>query len=407
MIVLALLQSQISQPLDDPKLKGAIVAAIVSELDGKVRFQRNADLRVMPASNEKLFSCAYALAQKGKDYRSRTRFWFTDASIKVQAEGDPTIKTDQLVALKKHLTPENEQKLELSQAYRSDRPENWQIGDAPNRYAPAIHAFSIDKAGFEVWADPAGISFQPRRPFLSSFTFTETKGEKLRSNFDPFQSSLVLKGELPKSKTRIDTLSDPDPSRTAAFVLAENAEVTELKELPTDTPTAILESPPMSQTIADCLKPSDNCLAEHLMMIGSGKKTHSEASRSLSDWLKTTVGLESWAFRIDDGSGISRKNNTTVRSITKLLQWSAKQPTSQLWQDSLASAGSGTLASRLKGISFFGKTGTLDMVSALSGYVKCKDGKTRIVSVVLNHYGCSSADARNLIDRFIENVANN
>jgi serine-type D-Ala-D-Ala carboxypeptidase/endopeptidase (penicillin-binding protein 4) len=407
MLALALLQSQISRPLDDPKLKGAVVAAMVSDLNGKVRFERNADLRVMPASNEKIFTCAFALAQKGKDYRSRTHFWFGTDSIKIHAEGDPTLKTDQIVALKKYVNAENGKKVEVLQAYRVDRPDTWQIGDAANRYAPAIHAFSLDKSGFEVWADSTGIQFSPRRPQLAKFEFVEAAGEKLRAKYDVFQGTLEVKGELPKTRTRLDTLSDPDPSRTAAFVLADQAEYTELKQVPSESPTETIESPALSQIIADCLKPSDNCLAEHLLMIGSGKKNHAEAAKSLTEWLKTSVGLEPWAFRIDDGSGISRKNNTTVRSISKVLTWSAKQPTYQLWQDSLASAGSGTLASRLKGVTFFGKTGTLDMVSALSGYVKCKDGKTRIVSVVLNHYGCSSTDARNLIDRFIENVANN
>ena len=45
------------------------------------------------------------------------------------------------------------------------------------------------------------------------------------------------------------------------------------------------------------------------------------------------------------------------------------------------------------------------MVSSLSGFVKCKDGETRIVSVVLNHYGCSESEAKTIIDRFIENVS--
>ena len=45
------------------------------------------------------------------------------------------------------------------------------------------------------------------------------------------------------------------------------------------------------------------------------------------------------------------------------------------------------------------------MVSALSGYVKCTNGKTRIVSVILNQYGCSETDAREALDQFIENVA--
>ena len=68
-------------------------------------------------------------------------------------------------------------------------------------------------------------------------------------------------------------------------------------------------------------------------------------------------------------------------------------------------SGIGTLAKRLNGVDFIGKTGTLDMVSSLSGFVKCKDGETKIVSVVLNHYGCTESEAREILDRFVENVS--
>jgi D-alanyl-D-alanine carboxypeptidase len=90
--------------------------------------------------------------------------------------------------------------------------------------------------------------------------------------------------------------------------------------------------------------------------------------------------------------------------MAKLLRWSYDQPTRQIWLDSLARPGVGTLANRLKGTTFFGKTGTLDMVSSLSGYVQCKDGSLKIVSVIVNHYGCTTGEAQSCIDRFIENV---
>lgn len=139
-------------------------------------------------------------------------------------------------------------------------------------------------------------------------------------------------------------------------------------------------------------------------MIGSKASSYREARKSISEWLRSNIGLSDDYFKIEDGSGLSRKNQTTVRNISKLLKWTTEQKTSELWQESLAHSGFGTLAKRLKGVDFIGKTGSLDMVSALSGFVKCRDGETRIVSVILNHYGCSESDARDVIDRFIENV---
>jgi D-alanyl-D-alanine carboxypeptidase/D-alanyl-D-alanine-endopeptidase (penicillin-binding protein 4) len=392
---------------ESPKLRGAMVSAIVTDLDGKVLFEHNADQRVMPASNEKLFTCAFALAKKGPSFRTKTRFWFDSNGVTVASEGDPTLPSAKLNEFRSKYRVTSKQTISLFQAYKNDRIDTWQIGDAPNRFAPAIHAFSVDKGGFELQAGPNGLSFTPHTPVLNTLRFTPSSGA-LKLNYDPLASRLVLSGKLPASRQRIDTLSDPDPSQTAAGCLvgSKTPLIQTISSAPAKLPNEVVESPPVSTLIKDCLQPSDNCLAEHLLFIGSGASTYPAAQKSITAWLKGTVGLDATYFRCEDGSGLSRKNQTTARNVSKLLQWTYKQPTSQLWQDSLARAGVGTLANRLKSVNFIGKTGTLDMVSALSGFVKCKDGDIRIVSVILNHYGCTESEARDIIDRFIENVSN-
>src|SRR6185503_14276570 len=90
--------------------------------------------------------------------------------------------------------------------------------------------------------------------------------------------------------------------------------------------------------------------------------------------------------------------------IVKLLQWSMKQPTRDVWLDALVKPGSGTLNDRLKGVPFTGKTGTLDMVVALSGYVHTKKDRTLTVSLILNHFTCGEKDARTIADDFIKKL---
>jgi serine-type D-Ala-D-Ala carboxypeptidase/endopeptidase (penicillin-binding protein 4) len=393
-------------PLNDEKLRGALVCAIVSDLDGKVLYERNADTRIMPASNEKLFTCAFALAKRGPDFRSSTRFWINGNTVKIDAEGDPTLTSSQLTELKTKHRIGVAHRVMIKQAYKCDRPDSWQSGDVQNRFAPAAHSFTIDKGGFELRAGPRGLSFFPHTPVLSRLNFSASS-KPLSLLYNVYSGTLDVTGKLPSSEQKVDTLSDPNPSLTAISSLTgtKNPIIEELDSIPESGPTETIESAPMSTMIKDCLQPSDNCLAEHLLFLGSKAKSYFEARRSISDWLKQTVGLDSTYFRCEDGCGLSRKNQTTVRNILKLLKWSNTQPTSQLWQEALAKSGIGTLAKRLSSVEFIGKTGTLDMVSSLSGFVKCKDGETRIVSVVLNHYGCSESDAKNIIDRFIENVS--
>jgi D-alanyl-D-alanine carboxypeptidase/D-alanyl-D-alanine-endopeptidase (penicillin-binding protein 4) len=396
----------LGEPLNDPKLRGAMICAMVTSMDGKVVFERNVDQRVMPASNEKLFTCAFALAQRGPAYQSKIQFWFDRASVKIVADGDPELTSEQILDLKTRYHIGSAHRVYLKQAYRCDRPDTWQLGDAPNRFAPATHAFLIDKGGFELRGSTKGLSFFPHTPVLTKVTLNPSS-HPIAVHYDPSAGTIEVSGKLTAAEQKIDTLSDPDPSLTAISCLTGTRSpiLEEMDEDPTNPPTETILSPPFSELIKDCLQPSDNCIAENLLMMGSNAKTYPEARRAITTWLRQVVGLEDTYFRCEDGSGLSRKNQTTVRSISRLLHWTTQQPTAQLWQDSLAKSGVGTLASRLGSVDFVGKTGSLDMVSSLSGFVKCKDGETRIVSVILNHYGCSETEARNIIDRFIENVS--
>lgn len=397
---------QWGSPLESTVLKGALVTAIVTDLDGNVLFEKNADTRVMPASNQKLFSCAYALAKRGPNGTNKTRFWMEGNTLFVDAEGDPTIAASTLQSLRSQLKIKTSTRVRVRQSYALARPSTWQLQDVPNRYAPAVHAFSADKAGFELWAGPGGLSFEPHRPANLNVVFQKAKSAISLVEYSPLNSKLIVSGTLPSSRIRIDTLSDPHPSSTAvALLTGGSGTFAPTDSVPSRTPDRALTSPPISKLIKDCLQPSDNCLAEHLFVSTSQAKSYEGASQGMTTWLKNVVGVDTAYVRIEDGSGLSRKDQTTPRTIAKLLKWCYEHPTRGLWLSSLASPSSGTLSSRLNGVDFQGKTGTLDMVSALSGYVKCTNGETRIISVILNHYGCSERQARDTIDEFIRNVS--
>jgi serine-type D-Ala-D-Ala carboxypeptidase/endopeptidase (penicillin-binding protein 4) len=404
-LVLAASFQRAADPLDDPKLKGAMVCAMVTDTTGKVLYQRNPDIRVMPASNQKLLTCAFALAKRG-EFRPSTRFWFEEGVATVAADGDPTLTMEQLRGMQDRMSPLSMNRVRLWQAYRADRPDTWQIGDATNRYAPAVHAFSIDRAGFELWVTPKGVDFRPHRPVFANLE-TNHDGGALVAYYSPLASYMRVTGDLPSKEKKIDTYSDPDPSQTACANLigTEKPEIETLKIPPKTAPSVEIEGPAISELIKLCLQPSDNLIAEHLLMLGSEATNHNVATQKLSTWLEGTVGWEAKSYNVADGCGLSRKNNITTRNISKLLRWTYDQKTRQTWLDALAAPGKGTLNKRLKGVAFMGKTGTLDMVSSLSGYVKCSNGQTKIVSVVLNHYGCTSGEAQQIIDRFIENVS--
>ena len=385
--------------LDDPKLKGAIVGAVVTDTQGKVLFERNATTRVMPASNQKLLSAAFALKTFGPNKIFRTRFLVGPSVAAITAEGDPTLSPERLAPIKEMFSKNGVNAVQLFQAYQSEIPDSWQVGDLPNRYAPVIHALTFEKAGVELWFGAKGAYFKPYQPRIE---VVETDFLKQKFRYDAPLAKLLVKPQIMDQSKALDTLSDPDPSTSVLdYLIGSTVYAREDVSKPPYLDQAqevYLDSPPLKDIETTCLQKSDNCLAEHLF-----QNSTKGNPALLRDWL-TSIGWEKNSFKIADGSGLSRKNNVTAANIAKLLKWSYDQPTRQIWLDSLARPGVGTLANRLKGTTFFGKTGTLDMVSSLSGYVKCNDGSLKIVSVIVNHYGCTTGEAQSCIDRFIENV---
>jgi len=67
------LATRIDEILDDPRYDGSRVSVVVRSADtGEQLYSRDADSRLLPASNTKLFTSAAAMDLLGTDYRFRT-----------------------------------------------------------------------------------------------------------------------------------------------------------------------------------------------------------------------------------------------------------------------------------------------------------------------------------------------
>ena len=90
-----------------------------------------------------------------------------------------------------------------------------------------------------------------------------------------------------------------------------------------------------------------------------------------------------------DGSGLSRTNRVTARTIIRLLDYMSRSPTWDGYFTSLPEAGrSNGLEHRMRNTAAAGrlraKTGTVRHVSALSGYVESGDGERIAFSIIAN-----------------------
>ncbi len=395
--------------LANPKLEGAIVSAIVTDLDGKTLYEHNSNLHVVPASNQKLLSNAFALWELGPDYRPKTSIWKLPNRVVIDSTGDPLMTYAQLKQARSDLRLGGNLPVFVKESYAPQIPDSWEFDDLPNRYSAPVCAFTFDQGAFKLWSKDSKPVLLPQA-FGVRVDFSPSKGEP-QIKYDTFARHIRVTGTLPTTFRELDTLALPKPDEAAASIFGKSFAQTE--ELPQSPPDLVLTGGTTLDMVVACLPPSDNNIAENLLLMGArklgelGSAPYVTARKRLEDFMSHVVGTPPNEIHVFDGSGLSRHNYVTTHALAKLLTWANRQPTGPAWRAALAQPGKGTLSNRLKGVAFQAKTGSLDMVASLSGYLTTNSGKTVVVSIILNEYSCSASEARGVADELIKAVAAN
>src|SRR5690606_29247191 len=159
------------------------------------------------------------------------------------------------------------------------------------------------------------------------------------------------------------------------------------------------DSQPLSEVIRLVNKYSNNVMARHLMLTLGVEKygppaTVERGRNAIRAWMAER-GIEMPGFVLDNGSGLSRAERLTARGLGEMLDRAWRSPFMPEFAASLPlSATDGTLRNRFKSPGMQGrirlKTGRLDHVSALAGFVNAASGKTYVVVIIVNHPGAQS-----------------
>lgn len=166
-------------------------------------------------------------------------------------------------------------------------------------------------------------------------------------------------------------------------------------------------SPPMSRLIQIVNKPSQNFYAEQLLKtLGrkyKGAGSFKQGEQVVKDFL-TSAGIASANLRMADGSGLSRQDLVEPQMTMGILQFMHRQPEFKAFYDSLPIAGiDGTIKSRMRGTAAEGnlhaKTGTINRVRSLSGYVTRKDGHLIAFCTMANNYLVDTKHANDVQDK--------
>jgi D-alanyl-D-alanine carboxypeptidase/D-alanyl-D-alanine-endopeptidase (penicillin-binding protein 4) len=159
-------------------------------------------------------------------------------------------------------------------------------------------------------------------------------------------------------------------------------------------PLLEFDSLPLAEVIAKINKHSNNVMARQLLYTLSAEVlgepgTEAGGRRVVADWLEARdLGFSKYAF--DNGAGLSRTARMTAREFGALLRFAWGRPYMPEYASSLPLSGlDGTLSRRFRGSPIAGnahlKTGSLDHVAAIAGYLQSRKGRRFAVAVLQNY----------------------
>ena len=445
-VALADLPGDVQSAVGSPKLRDATIAISIRDADTDIELvDLNDEQMLVPASNMKLFTTGAALHALGPEFEFKTRLLRDGDRLIVVGDGDPGFADPELLCLMQlgeHEGVDFETFVQLwvepvvATGMHSIRevvvdgrifdlefvhPE-WPADQLNRRYCAQVAGLNMHLNVLHFYPKPGSGG---QRPDISNVVpgsrwlvpinrGTSRAGSKEANSAwlarQPETNDLTFYGNVKVAYKVPVPVTIHDPPTYFAQLLAQRLDaagvhVGGFRSAAAGEPASNGQQvgpvvyTPISTVVTRCNRDSQNLYAEALF-----KRTAFAMTRQPGSWangkpvirqiILDRVSDPSLAskIKVSDGSGLSRHNLVAPALVTAWLDSIHRdEKLAQVFVDSLAVGGeSGTLDSRFKSRDLHGavvqaKSGYIDEVSCLSGYVTMPDGRRRSFSIMANN----------------------
>src|ERR1051326_5503645 len=442
----ALIDSILGDSLLSPCFVGV---KIVSLDDGKVLYEQNGNKLFHPASNMKILTSATGLKTLGKDFKFETKVTSVKPARKgilggdlyIKGSGDPLIRTEDVDSIAATISNSGIRRIkgdivgDVSYFDSVAWGSGWMWDDEPEADEAFISPLTINDNAISVMVQPGTATGKPvhvelnpstkyMRVINSGVTSLDTLVPPLSVTRHRGENTILVQGRIsPHSPGQEFSLSMVQPELYFLTLLKESltghgitVDGTTRLDSARGTITLATLSHSLDSTLHQINKPSDNIAAENLLKTVAAERRGSPGATLNGLYVMkefmTSLGIDTTAMILADGSGVSFYNLVSPGTILRLLQYeyADKQSFSHFYESLPVGGVDGTLKNRMKGTRAEGnvheKTGTITGVSALSGYVTTLDGKSVAFSILINHFPSKLRELRDVQDRIVEILAN-
>ncbi len=456
------LAGEIDAILADPayargKVGVQIVRLGTSAADSRVIYRHADELPLIPASNLKILTTSAFLDRLGPEFKFRTQLVLHDHDLILIGDGDPAFGDAELLTrvgwdvdtVFKHWA-EQLKTLNVgpirnvivddgifeSQTFHP----NWRLEHRLESYEPEVAGLNLNTNCLDFFlrstrpGEPVNFLTNPFAPFFTIRNQCVTGPGTQSIVRDVDQNNLLLRGKSPAPNDVPLRVTIHDPSMFAGNVLAETltrggvphtGDVRRDRTMRDAMNKAVaagdkswqvlgINETPLSLVLSRANKNSVNlyaeCMCKRLGADVSGQSgSWQNGTAAVGEFLKK-VGVPPVEYHLDDGCGLSRENQVSPSILARVLVFDFFSQNAKTFTDSLAVAGvDGTLMERFRGSPLRGrvlaKSGTLDGVTSLSGYLHARDDRWYVFSILMNKTAGGHPGQEAIVAAIEKNVA--
>ena len=446
------LNGAVKQLLNDPCFhRGRIGAYGFGLTSGQTLLDVHGEALLIPASTTKLVTSAAALLRLTPLYRFRSAFLTTapiengviQGDVFLKGYGDPSLVLEEAWLMARGLRQQGVHGVrgdlvgDESFFDAEQRGPAWADAQSQRAFNARIGALSINFNSVGLVArpgmqpgEPVAVEVEPSSADVAwrSTATTAHQGQGQRLSVTRLEGeagdTLMIEGALAvggSPQTIYRNISQPGLHATMVMgelLEREGVHIAGRSRLGLTPPTAreiyVRQSRPLYRIIDDLHKFSNNFIAEQVLKtlgaeVYGPPGTWGKGLAVISDVLEE-FGIRPGTYRLADGSGLSRLNRLSPALLVTLLTQMAKD--FRVQPEYLASLrtpdAEGRVSLRFRGADFEQrarvKTGALDDVSALAGYVGRSDGEWVAFAVLMNGPFCSMERAWQLQDAIVRQL---
>jgi len=453
-------QDYVNLILQDNRFKGALFSLkLVNCETGKTVFEHKSEIKMVPASIQKVITTGIGIITLGKDYTFKTPIYYDGmiapdstltGNLYIAGGGDPSFGSKNFPEANpetvfKRITYELKKaginkitgKIIVDDSYFNGNYStsetvhpSWEWEDIGSYYGSGVHGLNFHENAFAAkisTKNTPDINISLEYPYNNTVMPEVISDIKIihkdslatvMSFSSPAADKYIIRGEVPLDKDVVLDCALQNPAEVFEFWLRNYlnynginaaAGATALPALPEKFLITEIKSPPFYKLVKFTNYTSNNLFADAFFKNISKEKTgdasFAKSSENIINTLKA-LKINTQNIRIIDGSGLSRHNLLTAEFICDYLCAIRRQIPD--FYTLLPSPGTekSTLRNFMSSYSgnktgVFLKSASMTGVLNYAGYIVNKNGETLCVAIMMNNFLCKTKDLRPKLEKLV------